>query len=294
MEQIENNDYLIDFQFIKQPVYFDGIRLYQVGKKFCNEFTIVPSHTHINWFELTVVLEGKGKIYVNRNVAHVSEGDIFLSFPCDIHKIESDTNNPLKYSFLSFCLESENYKEDFNNITQNYYECEKRVFRDATIPTLIDQLIMEMSLNEYGKEKVVSCVLQQLLIFIHRDFSQRKNKNISNKVNHNEILCYKIMRYIDNNLFDIEILTDISKHFNYNYSYIAKIFKKTTNLTITQYLSNKKLERAKILIKEGNLSFTKIAELLNYASIYSFSKMFKLHFGLSPADYKRQHQNPNA
>ncbi|MBR1996154.1 MAG: helix-turn-helix domain-containing protein, partial [Paludibacteraceae bacterium] len=60
------------------------------------------------------------------------------------------------------------------------------------------------------------------------------------------------------------------------------LFKQTTKTTIFDYLSTKKLERAKILIDEKKLSFTKIAEILNYASVYSFSKSFKYHFGISP------------
>ena len=97
------------------------------------------------------------------------------------------------------------------------------------------------------------------------------------------------MRYIDMNVFTIENLNELTEQFHYNYSYLTKIFSQTTKLTISQYHSNKKLEHAKVLIREGKLSFTRIAELLNYASLYSFSKSFKKHFGLSPAEYKKKH-----
>jgi AraC-like DNA-binding protein len=106
-------------------------------------------------------------------------------------------------------------------------------------------------------------------------------------VSKNEILCYSIMRYIDANIFHIKNFTDISNYFNYNYSYLSKVFKQTTKTTILDYLSSKKLEHAKFLIDEGKLSLTKIAETLNYASIYSFSKSFKYHFGISPSEYKK-------
>ena len=85
----------------------------------------------------------------------------------------------------------------------------------------------------------------------------------------------------------IKNFSDISDYFNYNYSYLSKVFKQTTKTTILDYLSTKKLERAKILIDEKKLSFTKIAEILNYASVYSFSKSFKYHFGISPTEYKK-------
>ena len=74
----DQEDYLIDFQFIDNPKPINDVRLYQVGKKFCNQNTYIPPHLHIDWYELTVILGGKGKIYTNSQTDYVevSEGDI--------------------------------------------------------------------------------------------------------------------------------------------------------------------------------------------------------------------------
>ena len=53
------------------------------------------------------------------------------------------------------------------------------------------------------------------------------------------------------------------------------------------YYTHLKIERAKILIKEGELSISDIAELLGYASIHYFSRVFKLKVGMSPTEYKK-------
>lgn len=294
MEQFirEQHDYLIDFVFTHKPLWFNNIRLYQVGKKFCNENTIVHSHVHIDWFEITVILEGKGCIFANGIGTPVKEGDIFLSFPCDTHKIVSDSSAPLKYSFLSFCLKNNYYKQEFETITQKYYEAPKRVFKNPTLVSLVEYLIAEMTVNLFEKDKFVSLTLQQILILLIRDFLHSQAKLVSNHANNNEILCYNIMRYIDNNIFSLLEVSDIANYFNYNYAYLSKVFKQTTQITLTQYFSNKKLEIAKVLIRENQLSFTKIAELLHYASIYSFSKSFKFHFGISPAEYQKKYAQP--
>lgn len=285
----DQQDYLIDFQFIKQPKYISDVRLYQIGKKFCNESTFVPPHLHINWYELTVILGGKGKIYTNDTAEYVevSEGDIYLSFPADIHTIESDNETPLRYSFLSFILGESSFKEQFKTITQDFYESEKRVFRDRNVSYLLDLLLSEFMSKTYKQEDMMAHLIHQILIFTCRNFLYQSQNALSANVSKNELLCYAIMRYIDANIFLIKNFTDIAEHFNYNYSYLSKVFKQTTKITILDYLSNKKLERAKILIDEGKLSLTKIAETLNYASIYSFSKSFKYHFGISPTEYKK-------
>ena len=288
-DENEIHDYLIDFQFTETPNYVQDIRLYQVGKKFCNAYTVVSAHMHANWFELTVVLDGKGNIYANQSHAAVTAGDVFLSYPNEIHKIESDSEKPLKYSFLSFCLENSTYLQQFETIAQKYYECNRRIFRNPSIAPLIESIIAEMTSPQFECETVVFSALQQILVYTCRAFLRKEENTPPRKtVEKHDVLCYKIMRYIDYNLYSIFDASEIAEYLHYNYAYLAKIFKETTNLTITQYLTQRKLERAKVLIAENLLPLNKIAELLNYASIYSFSKSFKLHYGLSPSEYKRQ------
>ena len=287
----DQQDYLIDFQFIDDPKPINDVRLYQIGKKFCNQNTYIPPHLHIEWYELTIILGGKGKIYTNSQTDYVevSEGDIYLSFPADIHAIESDNSSPLKYSFISFILDGKSFKTKFKKITQDFYESEKRIFRDQNVSLLLEILLSEFLSPAYKQEAMLLYTLNQILIFTCRNFLHQSEKQTSVNISKNELLCYSIMRYIDANIFLIKNFSDISNHFNYNYSYLSKVFKQTTKTTILDYLSTKKLERAKILIDEKKLSFTKIAEILNYASVYSFSKSFKYHFGISPTQYKKLH-----
>ena len=287
--KINQPDYLIDFQFIEQPKHINNVRLYQIGKKFCNQNTYIAPHLHIDWYELTVILGGKGRIYTNSKTEYVevAEGDIYLSFPADIHTIESDSDSPLRYSFLSFILGETPFNAQFSKITHDFYESEKRVFRDSNISLLLELLLSEFMSASYKQEEMMAYLINQILIFTCRSFLYQSQNVLPVNVSKKEILCYSIMRYIDANLFHIKNFSDIADYFNYNYSYLSKVFKQTTKMTILDYLSNKKLERAKFLIDERKLSLTKIAETLNYASIYSFSKSFKYHFGISPTEYKK-------
>ncbi len=257
---------------------------------FCDTTTVVPSHTHFEWFELTIVLAGRGEIYTNRKKTSVAEGDIVLSFPYDIHKIVSSPEDPLKYSFLSFRTIDEELKKKFDEIFQSFYESEKRIFRDQNVVALTEMIISELTSPEHEHNSIIADLLHSIIVLTVRSFLYKQTNPISNYTNRSEALCHKIMRYIDGNLFTIENLSQVADHFHHNYSYLSNKFKETTNLTLTQYLAEKKLERAKLMIKEGKLSFTEIAELLNYASLYSFSKSFKLHFGISPSEYKKLRQ----
>ncbi len=286
--------YHINYSFKAAPKLFGSTHLYQVGKMFCDATTVISSHTHIEWFELTIVLAGKGEIYTNRKKTSVSEGDIILSFPYDIHKIVPSPDDPLKFSFLSFRTADEEMKKKFDEIFQAFYESDKRLFRDQNIVSLTEMIISEFSSPEYEQNALVENLLHSILVLIIRAFLYKQTNPISNYTNSSEALCHKIMRYIDSNLFIIENLSQVAEHFHHNYSYLSKKFKQTTKFTLTQYLADKKLERAKLLIKENRLSFTEIAKLLNYASLYSFSKSFKFHFGVSPSEYRNSHQQSSS
>lgn len=64
-------------------------------------------------------------------------------------------------------------------------------------------------------------------------------------------------------------------------------FKETFNQTVFQYLSNTRLETAKINLLEGSKSITELAFELGYSSIQHFSTAFKKKFGIPPNQLKR-------
>ena len=97
--------------------------------------------------------------------------------------------------------------------------------------------------------------------------------------------CLKIMHYIDTHIYSIKNLSDLSDTFSYNYSYLSSVFKNTMGFTLLDYYQNRRLDAARLLINEGEFSATAIAGKLNYSSLYSFSKAFKLKYGVSPTNY---------
>ena len=60
-----------------------------------------------------------------------------------------------------------------------------------------------------------------------------------------------------------------------------------TDSTLADYYRNRRLEAARLLIAQGDLSITHIADLLNYSSIYTFSRAFKDKYGVSPEQYRK-------
>ncbi|MBO5223584.1 MAG: helix-turn-helix domain-containing protein [Clostridia bacterium] len=265
-----------------KPLTFGEFSLYQSGRLYMQGGEEIGQHPHLNWFELTSVSKGSGTVVTNGMASKIEKGDVYLSFPCDIHNIISSTVDPLEYDFIAFYCDNEDIKKALDGIIPDHGDGKKRIFADADISMLITSVINETTEENTLSTIMMQSILTQIAVRTVRAF-ETKTDNADVKPKRDATsLCYKVMNYIDSHIFSITSLSSLASVFGYNYSYISDIFAKTTSFTIASYYSEKRLERAKLLLKEKRLTATEIASLLNYSSVYSFSKAYKNKFGHSP------------
>ena len=81
-------------------------------------------------------------------------------------------------------------------------------------------------------------------------------------------------------------ITNLAKKAGYSISYFTKKFKSAFGCTPTEYIANLRVERAKSLLKAGELSIAQIAATLGFCETSHFSNFFKSKTGLSPAYYR--------
>lgn len=287
-EYKQNENFHINFFYTPQLKQLGSANLLQMGRFFANENTIVEAHAHSNIFELTVVLEGEGTIYANTVPTKVKRNDIYLSFPNDIHKIVSDPRNPLKFDFLAFNTDEPTLYAALKKIEMAHVAPTHRTFRDKNIPLLVDMGISEL-LNDESQTEILDSILRLIILHIVKNFTKAPSKNKASKMNPNKAdeLCYQLMSYINSHIYEIKNLEELAETTNYCYPHLSSLFKRHTSQTLSEYFRFQKLEKAKFLMEETELSLTEIAEKLNYASIYSFSKAFKKQYKLSPGEYKK-------
>ncbi len=278
--------YHLDNLYVDNPLKFGNVYLIQIGRRYCEAEEIIPPHLHLNWFELTLISKGKGVVVTNGKEYPVKTGDIYLSFPCDIHEIRADKGDKLEYDFFSFYCEDKALKRDLKNITQTFMESEERIFQDEKISELIKNAINEFPIKDNLYSNVLlTDIFHLVLIYLIRNFSSAKKQ--SSNVSNAEVLCFQLMNYIDTHIYSLEKLEDLAPRFNYNYSYLSKLFKNTTGKTLLEYHHHRKMEIAKTLIVEKKKKINEIAEMLDY-NLYSFSKSFKATYGISPKNMQKQ------
>ena len=82
-------------------------------------------------------------------------------------------------------------------------------------------------------------------------------------------------------------MEDICSEIYYSKTYIFKQFKKNTGYSIMEYYNKLKIEKAKQLLLETEMSIREISEKLSFDTPNYFSKTFKRLCGVTPSAYKK-------
>lgn len=272
--------FIFNRSFFENPKEYGDLKLFQIGRRYCKENEIISAHTHQNNYELTIVTGGEGTVSTNGASYPLKSGDIHLSIPCDIHEIKASSSSKLEYDYFSFEYKDGEFNNELKKISTKLFDTGSRVFVNPKISNLVGNAISEFSSEKPYSFEILKNIFNQIAIYVIRDFSNVKDGR--GKFTENEILCYQVMNYVDTHIYSIINLENIAPKFNYNYSYLSSLFKKTTGKTLFDYFQSRKLETAKVLILEKRYKISEIAEILNYSSPFAFSKAFKLKYGVSP------------
>ncbi len=85
---------------------------------------------------------------------------------------------------------------------------------------------------------------------------------------------------------DKNISKILEKKIGYDYNYLSTLFSSIENITIEHYFILQKIERAKELLKYGELTLSEIAYQLGYSSVQHLSNQFKKVTGLTASQFK--------
>ena len=78
----------------------------------------------------------------------------------------------------------------------------------------------------------------------------------------------------------------LSDRLNYNYTYLAGLFKKLTGITIEHFMISQKIEKVKSLLLPGDMPLSERAYRMNYSSVSHLSAQFKKVTGYNASEYK--------
>lgn len=93
-------------------------------------------------------------------------------------------------------------------------------------------------------------------------------------------------RYIDRNFSTPIKVEEIAEHIGVDRKYLRNLFFRYVGVSTKDYLMNIRIERAKELLVNSDLSVSDVAMSVGYPDALAFSKIFKKHTELSPTEYR--------
>ena len=94
--------------------------------------------------------------------------------------------------------------------------------------------------------------------------------------------------YIEENLANIDLgLMPVSTAVGLSSTYCSQLFKKEVGVGIANYITDRRVLRAKALLKETNLSAAEISRQVGFVSAGYFGQVFKKAEGTTPQEYRR-------
>lgn len=236
------------------------------------------------FFSLISVTSGSGFIHTFGKTHSIKSGYVFLAFPYEKYRIESERTAELEYDLLSFSLTSKKQQKTLSSIKLDSIPLQERIWESNNVSSAVKTIYKEFEQPKVSKERT-SLLCSQVIVCLSQKYEPFK-VSIDNGDDAIARLCILVMNYIDSHVFEIKNLSQVASVLGYNYCYLSSLFRKTTGNTIKNYFSNKKMSVASQLLSDKKKTVSYIAKMLNYSGVYAFSKAFKTHFGVSPIKYR--------
>lgn len=94
------------------------------------------------------------------------------------------------------------------------------------------------------------------------------------------------IEYVYTNIKDRITIEDLAEHTGLSTSYLSRLFKQELGISVSDYIREKKIEKAQNLLKFGDYSLIEIANYLSFSSQSHFIQTFKKLIGMTPKKYR--------
>lgn len=235
-------------------------------------------HWHDN-LELLYFTKGGSSVINGNEELYVNEGEIVVFNSEALHYVKGNKENPPEYIIVQ--LDATYFEAmGFNFAEANI--C--KIIKDENISNILENALQEQTEARPFYRESVKAMMLQMLVIIFRNYltDDNNNSDISNKLR----LTKKVVKYIKRHYDEDLTVEKISAHCGYSRFYVSKTFKEITGYTVIWYINAARIEKAKSLLKNGDLSMSEIALQCGFVNQSYFGKVFKRLENISPHEYK--------
>lgn len=265
-------------------VYFSIAHLYK-------EERVMKMHIH-DCYEIYYSISGAKQFLIDNRIYPIRPGDIFVLNQYESHyisQLDSSSHERIVIAIhpdyirrlssgqtdLSKCF-MEHPASFRHRLSLSKSQQQKFLY-------YINQLLSTNS--EYGQDLLERAIFTELLVFLNRCY--RESANVPSAEPPKIIYSRQvdaILYYINQNIGEPLSIEELSRHFYLSESYICRIFKASTGMTINKYITARRISIAKALLSEG-MNVSLVCAQCGYNDYSNFVRAFSKAVGISPKKY---------
>ncbi|MDT7827572.1 AraC family transcriptional regulator [Pricia sp. S334] len=168
-----------------------------------------------------------------------------------------------------------------------YLKYDLQCLRSAVIKEQLEKLDVAYTLSGSGQLKLEEDISSEQLLQLKSALGEYGIEILDG---HRTILVQRIKDAITEMVYDdravrYKLSTYLSEKLNYSYAHLSNVFPEMTHVSIESFVILKKIDYAKNLMVDENLTLTEVAHKLNYSSLAHFSSQFKKVTGMTPTAF---------
>lgn len=241
-----------------------------------NMLSPIP-HMHKD-LELIYIKKGNAICYADNKQLKLGEGDIFLTFPNQVHYYHNA--EPGQYYVCIFSPDVlfgmgdvlDDYVPKINTISTRNKQVEK-IFSD----------MMKDSESEYNLTYRVG-LINQLMALVMADLELEERNKTKNTTLH------KILRYCEDNFTSDITLDTAAETLHFSKYHISHLFNEKIGISFSTYINNLRIYKACELLKMSDNKTSFISEEVGFGSIRSFNRAFLQFMKQTPVQYRKEQE----
>lgn len=136
-------------------------------------------------------------------------------------------------------------------------------------------------------EEAIQILENQFRVGMIEKVVDKKIIDASTKIDTTTDTIRMAITYIDRHIKDDISQKDVAAHVHLNPSYFSVLFKEEVKLNFSEYVTRRRIQRAKEFLLSTNHTINEIAEEVGYKTAKYFIKIFKEYEGMTPTTYRK-------
>ena len=250
-------------------------------------------HKH-DMVEIMYVIKGKCTIDVKQDKFMLVSGDMILVDANVAHRIIMGEGEQCRMLNIEFNFERDDTMPSIGMLVgRGFLETklfgkaqEYIIFKDGSdMYTYLNLIVGELSGD--ASDAVIQLQAAQILIKLSEMYvAMHSSKRVKTVVYVNRALNFINTHYHEN----IHAI-DIARHAGVNKNYLQRRFKESTGKTMSEYLSEKRMEKAKQLLEKTDIPIVDLCLYVGINSRQYFTAVFTKQIGMSPQKYRQSFIN---